>query len=143
MGQKAYSLRFALGCNGWPGGHFRGVLVGGTLNLVDKTAPGADLSRRFTTVWSLCAGLSVRCSWGRGFARKPVGSPLAFDSPSGAEPRAFFDLPNETTTPSSNWQKFGRLVNEPFGACSKTNPAGEVRIVDSREDTRRSASPPR
>ena len=48
------------------------------------------------------------------------------------------------TTPSSNWQKFGRLVNEPFGVCSTTNrvfSAGEVRGVDSREDTRRRGFP--
>ena len=30
-----------------------------------------------------------------GFARKPVESSRAFDTPSGAEPRAFFDLANE------------------------------------------------
>jgi transcriptional regulator GlxA family with amidase domain len=30
-----------------------------------------------------------------GFARKPAESSRAFDTPSGAEPRAFFDLANE------------------------------------------------
>jgi len=79
-----------------------------------------------------------------GFDRKPVESSRAFDTPSGAESRAFFDLANERHYSVIELAKLGRSVNEQFGACSKANrgfSAGEVPSVDSKEDTRRCAFP--